>query len=128
MKFFQPRRKILELTLIFLMGSLVSLPSFDQTTIEMNEFNAAYFQYGEMKDTDLGVAREAARRAYELGKNLFGVASERSAMLAVNYATLLENVSIVCCLISPQVPSSSGWAPDPLKYMVSAPAGIVILL
>ena len=72
MKFFQPRRKILELTLIFLMGSLVSLPSFDQTTIEMNEFNAAYFQYGEMKDTDLGIAREAARRAYELGKNLFG--------------------------------------------------------
>ena len=84
MKFFQPRRKILDLTLIFLLGFLVSLPSFDQTTIEMDEFNAAYFQYGEMKDTDSAVAREAARRAYELGKNLFGAASERSAMLAVN--------------------------------------------
>ena len=93
MKFFQPRRKILDLTLIFLLGFLVSLPSFDQTTIEMDEFNAAYFQYGEMKDTDLDAAREAARRAYELGKNLFGAASERSAMLAVNYATLLENES-----------------------------------
>ena len=93
MKFFQPRRKILDLTLIFLLGFLVSLPSFDQTTIEMDEFNAAYFQYGEMKDTDSDAAREAARRAYELGKNLFGAASERSAMLAVNYATLLENES-----------------------------------
>ena len=55
MKFFQPRRTILELILILLLGFLVSLPSFDQTTIEMNEFNAAYFQYGDMKDTDSDV-------------------------------------------------------------------------
>ena len=93
MEFFQPKQKILDLTRIFLLGFLVSLPSFAQTTIEMDEFNAAYFQYGEMKDTDTDVAREAARRAYELGKNLFGEGSERSAMLAVNYATLLENES-----------------------------------
>ena len=93
MKFFQPRRKIPGLTLICILGFLLSLSSFAQTTIEMDEFNAAYFQYGEMKDTDSDVAREAARRAYELGKNLFGAESERSAMLAVNYATLLENES-----------------------------------
>ena len=74
-----------------ILGLLVSGFSLAQSTIEMDEFNAAYFQYGEAKDTKPDVAREAARRAYEMGKALFGAESERSAMLAVNYATLLEN-------------------------------------
>lgn len=65
--------------------------SFGQSTLELDEFNTAYLQYGETKDTQPDIAREAARRAYELGRELFGVESERSAMLAINYATLIED-------------------------------------
>ncbi|MDD9889722.1 MAG: hypothetical protein OXU30_05195 [Gammaproteobacteria bacterium] len=70
---------------------LISLNVKAQTTLELDEFNAAYLQYGETKDSQPAVAREAARRAYELGKELFGASSERSAMLAINYATLIED-------------------------------------
>ena len=93
MKLFYSGEQIQYSALIFLFDLLVSWPLIAQTTIEMEEFNAAYFQYGEMKDTDPGAAREAARRAYEMGKDLFGAESERSAMLAVNYATLIGNES-----------------------------------
>jgi len=72
---------------------LVSLNSQAQSTLELDEFNAAYLQYGETKDSQPAVAREAARRAYELGRELFGENSERSAMLAINYATLIEGES-----------------------------------
>ena len=65
--------------------------SSGQSTLELDEFNTAYLQYGETKDTQPDIAREAARRAYELGRELFGVDSERSAMLAINYATLIED-------------------------------------
>ncbi len=74
-------------TLLTLFASL----SHSQSTLELDDFNAAYLQYGETKDSEPVIAREAARRAYELGRELFGVNSERSAMLAINYATLLEN-------------------------------------
>ena len=69
----------------------VSFSLYAQTTIDLDEFNAAYFQYGHAKDSQPEVAREAARRAYELGRELFGAESERSAMLAINYATMLES-------------------------------------
>jgi len=70
---------------------IFSSPLWGQTTLELDEFNAAYFQYSEMKDVQPEVAKEAARRAYELGRSLFGAESERSAMLAINYATMLES-------------------------------------
>ena len=91
--FFHSEELMQNFALRFISVLLVSLPLLAQTTIEMDDFNAAYFQYGEMKDTDPDIAREAARRAYEMGKDLFGAKSERSAMLAVNYATLIENES-----------------------------------
>ena len=91
--FFHSEELMQNFALRFISVLLVSLPFLAQTTIEMDDFNAAYFQYGEMKDTDPDIAREAARRAYEMGKDLFGAKSERSAMLAVNYATLIENES-----------------------------------
>lgn len=62
-----------------------------QTTLELDEFNTAYLRYGESKDSEPAVAREAARRAFELGKELFGESSERTAMLAINYATLIDD-------------------------------------
>ena len=76
-----------KLVLVSLSASL----SFGQSTLELDEFNTAYLQYGETKDTQPDIAREAARRAYELGRELFGVESERSAILAINYATLIED-------------------------------------
>ena len=91
MNAFHSERQMKKFFLKLILGLLVSCFSLAQSTIEMDEFNAAYFQYGEAKDTKPDVAREAARRAYEMGKELFGAESERSAMLAVNYATLLEN-------------------------------------
>lgn len=60
-----------------------------QTSLDMDEFNSAYLQYTDTKDSEPTVAREAARRAYDLGRQLFGLNSERSAMLAINYATLI---------------------------------------
>jgi len=77
----------------FFLALTISFPLCAQTTLDLDEFNAAYFQYGEMKQANPEVAKEAARRAYELGKELFGAESERSAMLAINYATMLENES-----------------------------------
>ena len=68
-----------------------SFPVYAQTALELDEFNAAYFQYSEMKDVQPKVARESARRAYELGRKLFGAESERAALLAINYAVMLEN-------------------------------------
>ncbi len=93
MKLNRSEEQIQNFTFKFIFGLLISLPLLAQTTIEMDEFNVAYFQYGEMKDTNPDIAREAARRAYEMGKDLFGAESERSAMLAVNYATLIANES-----------------------------------
>ena len=76
---------------IFCVLWMFSFPVFSQTALELEEFNAAYFQYSGMKDVQPKVARESARRAYELGRKLFGVESERAALLAVNYAVMLEN-------------------------------------
>ena len=55
------------------LASLSASLSSGQSTLELDEFNAAYLQYGETKDTQPDIAREAARRAYELGRELFGV-------------------------------------------------------
>jgi TonB family protein len=80
-----------------------SSSSFGQSTLELDDFNAAYLQYGETKDSEPEIAREAARRAYELGKELFGVNSERSAMLAINYATLISDESASQALLDEAV-------------------------
>ena len=79
---------IYALVLLFLSSKV-----YGQSTLELDEFNAAYLQYGETKDSEPEIAREAARRAYELGRELFGANSERSAMLAINYATLISDES-----------------------------------
>ena len=74
-----------------LAGVLVSTHVAAQTTEELAEYNAAYLQYGYYLESDPDFAREAARRAYELGRSLFGEDSERTAMLAINYANLLQD-------------------------------------
>lgn len=62
-----------------------------QTTTELEEFNTAYLQYGTNLEANPDIAREAARRAYVLGRDLFGQNNERTAMLAINYANLLPD-------------------------------------
>ena len=99
MTFFHHRRnKSASFLLLFYCCTLIYFTfaisySFGQSTLEIDDFNAAYLQYGETKDSEPEIAREAARRAYELGKELFGASSERSAMLAINYATLIADES-----------------------------------
>ena len=99
MNFFQHRRnKSAPFLLLFYCCTLIYFTfaasySFGQSTLEIDDFNAAYLQYGETKNSEPEIAREAARRAYELGKELFGASSERSAMLAINYATLIADES-----------------------------------
>jgi tetratricopeptide (TPR) repeat protein len=78
--------KTLFLLLSFLLPTLV----YAQTTAELEDFNAAYLQYGNTVDTNPVVAREAAKRALDSGRSLFGEDNERTAMLAINYANLLE--------------------------------------
>jgi len=61
-----------------------------QTNEQLEDFNAAYLQYGNTLESNPEVATQAARRAYDLGREIFGSENERTAMLAVNYALLLE--------------------------------------
>ena len=91
MNAFHSERQMKKFFLKLILGLLVSGFSLAQSTIEMDEFNAAYFQYGEAKDTKPDVAREAARRAYEMGKELFGAESERSATVSYTHLTLPTN-------------------------------------
>jgi len=79
--------KILFLQVSFLLPTLV----YAQTTAELEDFNAAYLQYGNTVDSNPVVARDAARRALDFGRSLFGEDNERTAMLAINYANFLEN-------------------------------------
>ena len=69
---------------------LLPLLMYAQTTGELEEFNAAYLQYGNTVDSNPVVARDAARRALDFGRSLFGEDNERTAMLAINYSNLLE--------------------------------------
>lgn len=62
-----------------------------QTTGELQEFNAAYARYVNTLKSNPDIAREAARRSYLLGQQLFGENNERTAMLAINYANLLQD-------------------------------------
>jgi len=73
--------------------AVVSTCALGQTNLDLHEFNSAYLQYTDTKDSEPAVAREAARRAYDLGREYFGVESERTAMLAINYALLLEDAA-----------------------------------
>ena len=77
------------LQFIFLL--LLSVTAQAQSTLELQEFNAAYLQYGNNLHSNPGLARESARRAFDLGKKIFGDENERTAMLAINYANLLQN-------------------------------------
>ena len=60
-----------------------------QSTADLQDFNAAYLQWGNTLESNPDIAREAAGRAYELGRKIFGEESERTAVLAINYANLL---------------------------------------
>ena len=68
-----------------------SVPTPAQTTAELQDFNAAYLQYGNTLESNPALAREAARRALTLGRELFGADNERTAMLAINYGNLLPD-------------------------------------
>ena len=72
------------------LSSLLPALTYAQTTGELEEFNAAYLQYGNAVDSNPVVARDAAKRALDFGRSLFGEENERTAMLAINYANLLE--------------------------------------
>ena len=62
-----------------------------QTPADLQNFNAAYLEYGNTRESNPELAREAARRAYDIGKRVFGESNERTAMLAINYALLIED-------------------------------------
>ena len=64
---------------------------FAQSTVDLEDFNSAYLEYGNTRDSNPEMAREAARRAYSIGRRIFGGTNERTAMLAVNYAILLQD-------------------------------------
>ena len=62
-----------------------------QSTADLQDFNSAYLEYGNTRNSNPDLAREAARRAYNIGRRIFGEANERTAMLAINYAILLTD-------------------------------------
>ncbi len=74
----------------------MSLPFYlsAQTTEDLQDFNATYLEYVNTRQSDPELAREAARRAHEIGKRVFGETSERTAMLAINYAILLADAAL----------------------------------
>ena len=81
--------RLWRLLIFFLL--LLSVTVQAQSTLELQEFNAAYLQYGNNLHSNPGLARESARRAFGLGKQIFGDENERTAMLAINYANLLQD-------------------------------------
>ncbi len=76
---------------ILLVGMSCVADLLAQTTLDLDEFNSAYFEYGTYKDSNPQLARQAAGRAYELGRQLFGAENERTAMLAINYGILFQD-------------------------------------
>jgi len=79
-----------KLLVLFVSGLFVH-GLYPQSALEFEEFNAAYLQYGNSIESNPLVARAAAQRALNLGRTLFGEDNERTAMLAINYANLLED-------------------------------------
>ncbi|MDP6416580.1 MAG: hypothetical protein QGG54_16350, partial [Gammaproteobacteria bacterium] len=78
--------------LLLVLLALCLLPQIlAQTTADVQDFNAAYIEYANTRESNPELAREAARRAYDIGQRVFGESNERTAMLAINYALLIED-------------------------------------
>ena len=78
--------------LLLVLLALCLLPQIlAQTTADVQDFNAAYIEYANTRESNPELAREAARRAYDIGQRVFGESNGRTAMLAINYALLIED-------------------------------------
>ncbi|MDA1371053.1 MAG: hypothetical protein O2971_09875 [Proteobacteria bacterium] len=82
---------VLKSSLLLLFAWSLPLYLSAQTSEDLQDFNATYLEYVNTRESDPELAREAARRAHEIGARVFGETSERTAMLAINYAILLAD-------------------------------------
>jgi TonB family protein len=71
---------------------LLSLPAEADTASDKTAFNEAFRSYkSAMTNGDTEKALEGARKAYEIGKALFGPEHKNTAVLALNYGRLLKD-------------------------------------